>query len=195
MQYITNDELKDAICNNDLVFLSQNINKYSINHRFLDEDNDTLLSYAISDPNSEVYTFFMDKNANTDLVSDDGENILHSAIYSGKLERVKRVINEKNINGRSKDGTTPLILSLGLVYEGIAHFLINSGANINYADLEGNLPIHIASFFGMKSIVLKLIEKGVSLNFKTKKGHLPLALAVNENQVDVIKILYNKMGF
>ena len=37
------EKLKDAICNENIAFLEENKNNYSINHRFQDEDNDTLL--------------------------------------------------------------------------------------------------------------------------------------------------------
>lgn len=59
MQQITDEKLKNAICNNDLEFLKQNVNNFFIDYCFKDEDNDTLLSYAISDPDSDVYTFFL----------------------------------------------------------------------------------------------------------------------------------------
>ena len=193
MQLIKDEILKDAICNNNIYFLKQNIDNFNINHRFKDEDNETLLSYAISDSKSNVYKFFLDKNAKTNLINDEGENILHSAIYSGILDRVKQVLNKDNINGKSKDGTTPLLLSLSLENQEISSYLIDNGACINCSDLEGNLPIHLASFFGLKQIVLKLIQKGSILSKKTKKGNLPLALAVNNGHTEIIEILYTKI--
>ena len=73
---------------------------------------------------------------------------------------LKKTLNKDNINGKTKEGITPLLLSLSLENEDISNYLIDSGACINCSDLEGNLPIHLASFFGLKKIVLKLIKKG-----------------------------------
>lgn len=53
-----NELLKDAIACNDIHFLEMNRHKYDINHRFPDEDNDTLLLYSIGDSQSDTYSFF-----------------------------------------------------------------------------------------------------------------------------------------
>ena len=193
MKLVTSEELKNAICNNDLNFLKNNIERFNINHRFEDEDNDTLLSYAISDFNSDVYSFFLNNDADINLVNDENENIVHSAIYSGDLNRIKNVVNNNNINARTIEGSTPLLLSLSLENEEISNYLIDIGASINIADYENNLPIHVASFFGLKNIVLKLIGKGANLSEKTDKGNLPLAIAVNEGHTEVAKVLYLQM--
>jgi ankyrin repeat protein len=188
-----NEELKDAINNDDNDFLIKNIDESNINHRFRDEDNDTLLSYAISNPKSNAYQFLINKNADLKLVNDEGENILHSAVYSKDLERIKKVLDFENINGQSNDGTTPLILSIALDCKDISNYLIDKSASIDLADYDGNAPIHLASFFGQIDIVKKLIKNNAILDCKTKKGNLPLALAVNNNHLEIIKILYKKM--
>lgn len=192
-ELITDEELKEAIINNDLDFLIDNSDRYSINHVFKDEDNDSILSYSISDKDSYMYEFFLSKNPDLSLKNDLGESILHSAIYSGELKRVKRIINSINIDEKDKENTTPLLLSIGLENEVISNYLIDRGANINEIDIEGNAPIHLASFFGLKNVVVKLISKRADLNVKTSKGNLPLALAVNNNHIEVIKILCKTM--
>ncbi len=190
---IDDEQLKDAICNNDIDFLKEHRHDFDINHRFSDEDNDTLLSYAISDSDSELYYYLLNEGADIHLKNDEGENILHSAIYSGRIDRVKLVLNEDNIDEETRDGTTPLILALGLEHEDIASFLIDKDANIDCSDRDGNYPIHLAASLGLKSIVIKLISKRVYLNVKTKLGNLPISLAANNGHADIVKILYKLM--
>lgn len=187
------EAIKNAICTNDVVFLLHNIDERNLNLRLSDEGNDTLLMYSISDKDSNAYKFFLDKDADLNVLNDDGENILHSAIYSGKLERVQEVIEEKFINQSSNDGTTPLLLSLGLENEAIANYLINKGADINCSDRAGNRPIHLASYFGLTSTVKNLLINRADINIRTEKGNLPLALAVNEGHREIIEILYKQM--
>lgn len=189
------EELKDAICNEDIAFLEDNKNKYSINHRFVDDDNDTLLLYAISDPGSTTYEYFFKNNADITLINDEGENIIHSIVYSGELRRLVQFFDRFNfdINLKSKDGTTPLLLAVILEKYEIFDFLLKKGANVNISDYEGNTPLHSACFLGYKSMVYALVENGADLFVKTDKGNLPLALAVNGEHDEIIKYLYRKI--
>jgi len=190
---INESKILNAICENDIMYFKDCIKKIGINFRLKSENNDTLLMYAISDSESEIYKYFIKNNADLLVENELGENVLHSAIYSGKLERIDEIIDYVNINKTTMEGTTPLLLSIGLEYENIATRLIEKGADINYADSEGNSPLHLASFFGLYPVVKILVEKGAKLNSKTKKGNLPLALAVNQQNEKIVKFLYKSI--
>lgn len=82
------EKLKSAICNNDIEFLNQNREKYSIDDRFDDEDDGTLLLYSISDSKSCVYEYFIKNNADVYRLNNEGENILHAIVYSGDSRRL-----------------------------------------------------------------------------------------------------------
>lgn len=187
------NKIISAICENDTQFITQKLEEININSRLQSEDNDTLLLYAIGNPDNEIFDLLIKNGADLNAKNNLGENILHAAIYSGKIDRVKKIFSKKNIDKKSEDGSTPLILSLLLGHETIANFLIDMEANFNLADNEGNEPIHLAAFFGFKTVVQRLIEKNCQLFKKTKKGNLPLALAVNENHKEIVKILYTQM--
>jgi ankyrin repeat protein len=192
------EQLKDAICNNNIEFLEQNKNKYCINARFEDEDNDTLLLYSISDKDSSAYQYFLRNSADKYLVNNENENIFHAIVYSNNKNRLKEIIDQdisiiKIINNRTLDGVTPLLLSISLEYFAIAELLIKIGANVNIADNDGITPIHLASQFGTLNFVKALINKGADIKSKTIKGNYPLALAVNADNYEVIRYLYNKI--
>lgn len=189
------EQLKVAICNNDIDFLERNSEIYNIDDRFEDENNDTLLLYSISDPNSCAFDFFLKKNANVSLVNDEGEGILHSIVYSGDVERLKEVLNnyKTDINCRAKDGATPLLLAISLEHLSIAHLLIEYGADVNIADDDGVTPLHLSVQLGNLRLVISLLGKGADLFAKSSKGNLPLALAVNSGHDDIVKYLYKKI--
>ena len=189
------EKLKDAICNNDIDFLETNKNNYSINFRFEDEDNDTLLLYSISDPMSNVYDFLLNNNADITLVNNEGESILHAIVFSGDIERLKKIMSnyKPNINLQSKDGATPLLLAISLGKFEIANFLINSEADVNITDNEGISPLHLAVQTQSINLVNLLLQKEADIFSRTVNGNLALALAVNNGNFDIIETIYNKM--
>jgi ankyrin repeat protein len=189
------EELKNAIVNEDVKFLDNHKNDYDLNLKFESEDNDSLIDYAISYKESNIYKYLLERNVSLDNINDKGENIIHSIVYSGCANRLIEVYNIKkiNLNHKSNDGTTPLILSVLLENFEIFKLLIELGANINLSDEDGNLPIHLACQFGHIEMVDILLEQGTKLFDKTENGNLPLALAVNENHIKIIKKLYDVM--
>ena len=190
------ENLKDAICANDFSFLEANKENYDINLQLKNDDNDTLVSYAIADAGNETYEFFLKNNADLTILNDEGENIIHSIVYSGKDDRINKVLEinpDLDINHKSKDGSTPILLSVLLEKHEIFNHLIELGVDVNIPDNEGNAPIHIACMFGYKEMVIKLVDKGANLSYKSPLGNFPLTLAVNGEHHEIVKYLFQKI--
>lgn len=188
------EALKDALALNDIAWLKLNESKFDVNHRFSDSDNDTLLSYAISDAGSNVYQYLLQKGADVFTTNDEGETIFHSIVYSGAPERFDIVLRFcpdaiKLLNSRTNEGTTPLLLASLLEKYSVCHHLLDLGADVNMVDNENNVPIHPVCFSGNLDIVKLLVEHGANLHIKTDKGNLPLALAINGGHEHVAKYL------
>jgi ankyrin repeat protein len=193
-----NELLKNAIIKNDIHFLETNKSKYDINYCFSDEDNDTLLLYAISDSGSESYIYFLKNGADIKMTNNEGENIFHSIVYSGDSKRLLSLLEIhpeaiKQMNKPANDGTTPLLLSVLLNKYNIFKQLLDLGANVDLVDNMGNAPIHPACSMGYTNIVKELVNKGVNLRIKTVKGNYPMALAVNGDHYEIVKFLYSKI--
>lgn len=186
------ESLKVALCNNDLDFMELNKGNYSIDERFPDESNDTLLLYSISDPQSKVYEYLLSNNANIGLLNDEGESIIHGIVYSGDNSRLCEILNSYNVNidHQSKDGATPLLLAISLEKKEIAHSLILAGADVNIPDFKGIAPLHLASQLPEIELVKLLLEKGADPLAKTENGNIPLALAANSGLEEVAKLLF-----
>jgi len=187
------EELKKAIVNNDITFIEANKNKFDINHRFKENNYDTLLLYALSDANSNIYEYFLRNNADVTLINEEGEGAIHSIVYSGLPNRIDQVLKQGScdINLKTKEGVTPILLAVLLGKYKIFKRLLNLGADINIPDNEGNVPLHPACFLGYKLMVIDLVENGANLSVKTNKGNYPLALAVNGGHDEIVKFLYN----
>jgi ankyrin repeat protein len=150
--------------------------------------------YALSYESSNSFQYLINNNADVTLVNSEGENIIHSIVYSGEIDRMEGLLNVDNINLQTKEGVTPLLLAILLDKYDIAHYLINNGADVNIPDEDMNLPIHVASNAGSIELVSVFIKKGVDLFSKTKKGNLPIALAANNGHHDVVKSLFKNMN-
>jgi ankyrin repeat protein len=187
--------LKDAIACNDFYFLETNSDKYDINHRFADEENDTLLLYSISDAGSNTYSLFIKNGADITLVNDEGEGIVHAIVYSGIENRLVEFLKtyKDNINVRTHDGVTPLLLAISINNIEMAKILIDEGADVNIGDIEGVTPLHLAAQQEDVDLVAMLLNKGADIRQKTKRGNYPLALAVNGDYDEIAKYLFSKM--
>jgi ankyrin repeat protein len=190
------DKIQDAICNNDIRYIKYFIETYGVDYRFLDDDNDSLISFAISDGGSNSYKTILDFNPDLNYVNDLGETIFHSVVYSNIVSRLYEIINKginvSELNNYSNDGVTPLLLSISIQKFEIALELVKLGADVNIPDEIGVSPLHCACMFDNLEIVRELIEHGSDLNQKTEKGNLPLALAVNNGNSEIIKYIYDK---
>lgn len=189
---ISQDLLKGAICNNDIPFLEKMSSNYKIDERLTDEDNDTLLLYAISDDSSNAYRYLLEKGANVTLINNKGEGILHAIVYSGDVFRLTEIINyyHPDINSQAYDGCTPLLLAISLNKANMAHELIRLGADVNVGDKEGISPLHIAVQDSDITLASKLIGCGANVFQKTAKGNVPMAFAANSENLPMIDLLY-----
>lgn len=187
--------LKTAIYENDIVFLKSHIGDYNINTIFEDEDDDTLLLFAIGIRQNESYKFFIQNGADVFATNALSENILHAIVYSGDLDRLYYIMKQGynlNLDEKDIDGATPLLISIAIGKSDIAKALINMGADVNKPDNEGVTPLHIACQEGNIELVKLLIEKGADIRSKTAKGNYPIMLAIaNDNEV-LSRILFEK---
>lgn len=192
---IKTDILKSAIYNNDITFLESNIDSYDINVRFKDEDNDTLLLFSIGIANNESYIFFLQNGADVYATNALNENILHAIVYSRDINRLGLILKlgyNINIDERTVDGATPLLMSVALGLSDIAKVLIANGADVNIPDYEGLTPLHIACQEGNIELVKLLIEKGANIRSKTKKGNYPIMLAIANDHEELSRFLFEK---
>jgi len=190
------ENLRDAILDNDIGFLEKHKGQYDIDHRLADYDNDTLLLYAVHFGDSEAYKFFLENGADITLVNGLGEGILHAIVFSDVPERLSYFMTKYHldINARATNGMTPLGLSTFIGKFEMTKFLITAGADVNVVDNEYySTPLHDAVWADNLEIVRLLVAKGANLHIKDKNGHYPLALAVSADHENVAKYLYERM--
>lgn len=189
------ERILNAIVNDDIQYLSQV--EFDVNARLSKEswDYDTIFLYAMGTKTFSHFTYLLEKHPDLFATNQEGENVIHSMVFSGDLNRLKIMFSIcfqllNIIDARSEDGTTPLLSAILLGHYDIASFLIDSKANVNMCDNEEISPLHVACGAGCLPIVQKLISQGANIFKESARGY-PLAWAVNEDKKEVVKYVVN----
>lgn len=108
-------------------------------------------------------------------------NQLHEAIYTGDLERVNKLITEKEVPLDSQDklGRTPLAIAAFKGYVEVVTALVAEDANVNARSSGGNTPLLQAAAGGNFQVVQFLVEKG-ALHVANNTGKTPIQVAKTE---------------
>lgn len=131
-------------------------------------------------------------NVNLSLRDEDSENFapIHAAIGQGDYEITKILVSAgANVNAKSKQFGTPLMLAATLGYSKLVNLLLSSGADVNLTDRNGATALHYACFNGHIDIAKKLINKGADINKRTYDNETPLFLASFNGHANVVKLL------
>lgn len=116
---------------------------------------------------------------------------LCSACSTGNLQNVEKLISKgADVNCLSKSGDTPLTAACKNEHYNVAKLLLEKGADPNQMDNHGFTPLIHACYTEHEQMVTLLIDNHASLN--PIDGPDPLEAALNANNANIAKILYNK---
>jgi hypothetical protein len=122
-------------------------------------------------------------------------NELHDCTATGKLERVKQLVEGgTNIDGVDDDGMTALFLaSLNGAFE-ILVYLVEHGAKVDHTDSKRRTALHCASADGKLSLVKYLLEHGARITERDDDGMTALLWAAKRGHLEVMQYLLSSEG-
>lgn len=132
--------------------------------------------------------------------------LLTNFIYAAKSTSILDVIalnNEEyvsqllrsgaNIDIKSRDGYTPLMISIKSSQVKMAKFLIKNGANINSVSKSGITALMLAIIGNKPQLAMDLIKRDSNVNTVSKNGITPLTLSIYKNlSTDFLDFLISK---
>ena len=129
-----------------------------------------------------------------DLSTQDsqGNNILHAACMSGKVDIVRYIISQINIekDSRGAHKQTPLMTAVSFGHMTVVKYLVSIGCDLSVHDNEGNNILHVACRGGNVDMV-----KYIFTQMKTEKesrgafGWTPIMTAASGGYISVVKYL------
>ncbi|KAF5291783.1 hypothetical protein FQA39_LY14271 [Lamprigera yunnana] len=119
------------------------------------------------------------------------EPSLIQAIFSGKLDTVRNVLQFDDVNLQDCQKRSPLHAAS---YKGdveIAELLLGQGASVNSKDSRWITPLHRACCCGSASLVSLLLEREANAMARDKQWQTPLHVAAANNAVECVELLLN----
>lgn len=125
---------------------------------------ETSLHLAARFARADAAKRLLDAGADVNFQDGTGRTPLHSAVAADAMGVFQILLRNRatNLNARTTDGTTPLILATRLAVEGMVEDLINADADINAADNSGKTALHWAAAVNNTEAINVLLMHGAN---------------------------------
>ena len=124
-----------------------------------------LLFIAVKKGNKDVVQLLVEKGANLNRVSYDGETPLSIAAKEGQAEMVRVLVeNGANVNQANDCDETPLWIAAGNGHLEVVRVLVEKKAEVEQADERGWTPLFIAAAKDHLEVVRLLEDNGANWN-------------------------------
>ena len=145
----------------------------------------------------EICKWYIKNTEEASNRDDNGCTPLHDAAHGGQLETFRCLLDNGADSFFSEFGLTALhFAAIGGSYE-ICRLLVSKGMVVvdDSCDEFGNTVLHLAAF-GSYEICKMFVEvyEGVDVNTKNFDGKTPIHVAVEENKLETVRLLFKEGG-
>ena len=110
-----------------------------------------------SKKNTEIVRLLLDKCADVNIQTNDGDTALIIASFTEQLDIVKILLDKKAVNVQDKYGSTALMAASISGHMKIEWLLVDNNANVNIQDNDGSTALSLAT------------QEGHAVSFACKK--------------------------
>ena len=160
---------------------------FNINKR--DDQGRTPLHLATEENHEHVVSVLLKAKADCNAVDNNQLSPLHIANKLGHTECVRRLIDDSDINAKSSESDTPLMLACKHNKPECVSLMLKAQADINVANKDGYQPIHIAIEQDSKDVVSLLVNHDLNIE-RGENGRTPFHIASdagNDNFIAYLK--------
>jgi Notch-like protein len=179
------EEGENLVIIQDLIAQGANINTQ------MDKTGETPLHLAARYARADAAKKLLDAKADANAPDNTGRTPLHAAVAADAQGVFQILLRHRatNLDAKTYDGTTPLILAARLAIEGMVEELIQSDADINASDENGKSALHWAASVNNVDAVNTLLASGANRDAQDHKDETPLFLACREGSFQAAKAL------
>ena len=115
---------------------------------------------------------------------------LQRAVDQGDVSNVNALISGgADVNTRTEDGWTPLMLATIKGYAEVAHALLKQGADVNARNKKGWTALMFAVSMGDLETMRVLLDGKAEIDARDHDGKTPLMQAAGENNLESLRVL------
>ncbi|XP_060244309.1 putative ankyrin repeat domain-containing protein 19 [Meriones unguiculatus] len=157
-----------------------------------DNHNITPLMKAVQSWEEEIVCFLLEHHANPHIKDGRGNTALHYAVYAGNSATAARLLQYgADIEERTQDNLTPLLLALRENRLKMAQFLVKMEASVHAVDSQRRNSLMYAVRCDSPVMVNLLLQQGVDMNLKDLFGWTALRYAIEgDREVRTILLEY-----
>merc|ERR1712130_655641 len=157
----------------------------------MDKTGETPLHLASRYARADAAKKLLDAKADANAQDNTGRTPLHAAVAADAQGVFQILLRHRatDLNSKTSDGTTPLILAARLAIEGMVEDLIQADADINASDDNGKSALHWAASVNNVDAVNTLLAHGANRDSQDTKDETPLFLACREGSYQAAKAL------
>ena len=187
LHYATEVSIDPSSC----LIVKQLINRGANINAVTNDEKLTPLMLACKNKNVSVVNCLLQNGANVVLTSDNGWTALHFVVdeFNDSSEILRSLLNNgADVNARSIDNETPLMVASQSSDVETVTLLIEQGAYVDLQDEKDNTALHNAVSSNTGEIVGTLLNAGAS-NLCNSQGMTPLLLACSRGCVAMVENL------
>ncbi|XP_046570876.1 ankyrin repeat domain-containing protein 50-like [Haliotis rubra] len=157
------------------------------------QDGKSAVMAAANEGHYDVFKVMLNRDADLRIVDVYGSNCLILACIGGNALIVQHLLamNMFDVEGRGKDGWTPLLAAAASGQQEVFHMLVDAGADVTVKDADHDNCLMLACIGGNAAVVQELLQMNTfEINGRGGKGWTPVMFATFYGQTEIFDILF-----
>ncbi|KAM9299362.1 ankyrin repeat and protein kinase domain-containing protein 1 [Gastrophryne carolinensis] len=187
------DQSSSPSSTSNATFINNILQNNSGDISWVDENNFTLLHFAVAQRDIERVTHFLNLNANVNSRTVSGYTPLIMAVQRKLLDICNILIeNGADVNISDEDKWSPLHFSAQSGDDRITRLLLDNGASVDAKERDDWTPLHLASQNGFENVARVLFTRQSNPNCQEIEGKTSLHIASYFGHYEIVKLLISQ---